>query len=178
MSYSPPVFTLLWVDTQDVCKRMQDNADGFAFSAARYWIGEGEGFPGPDKGGRSNPDKSQQFAIDFLIVAWSETFPHGCDTTGGCTASEISNAMTTFWVVYFAAIAAGSVGILIGKLVNPPGAWYKNLITEAKLQKLHRKAEESTGWVEDVWIGIQLFWFEALWFLRLRFCSRAGLLLA
>ena len=105
-----------------------------------------------------------QYAIDFFIVAWSEPFPHECGTTGGCTASEISKAMTTFWVVYFAAIAAASVGILIGKLVNPPGAWYKNLIMEAKLQKLHAAAEESPGWIDDVFIGMKLFWFEALWF--------------
>jgi len=84
---------------QDVCRRMEDNPDGFAFTLARYWVDDENEFPGPEAGGR-----------------------------GGCTASEISKAMTTFWVVYFAAIAAASVGILIGKLVNPPGAWYKNLI--------------------------------------------------
>ena len=55
--------------------------------------------------------------------------------------------------MYFAAIAAASVGILIGKLVNPPGGWYKTLIQEAFLTKLHKQAEESPGWVDDVWIG-------------------------
>ena len=51
-----------------------------------------------------------------------------------------------------------------GKLVNPPGAWYKNLIQEAKLQKLHEQAEESPGWIDDIVIGLKLFWFESLWF--------------
>lgn len=51
-----------------------------------------------------------------------------------------------------------------GKLVNPPGAWYKNLIQKAKLQKLHEQAEESPGWVDDIVIKLKLFWFTALWF--------------
>ena len=44
-----------------------------------------------------------------------------------------------------------------GKLVNPPGAWYKNLIQKAKLQKLHEQAEESPGWVDDIVIKLKLF---------------------
>jgi len=78
---------------------MEQDESGFSFSAARYWIRDENHFPGPERGGR-----------------------------GGCTASEISKAVTTFFVVYFAAIAAASVGILIGKFVNPPGGWYKKLI--------------------------------------------------
>jgi len=120
---------------EDICQRMADNTDGFAFTAARYWVSDEHGFPGPDAGGR-----------------------------GGCTAAEISKAVTTFWVVYFAAIAAASVGILIGKLVNPPGAWYKKLIQEAKLEKLYEQAEDSPGWVDDVIIGVKLFWFQSMWF--------------
>lgn len=78
---------------------MEQDESGFSFSAARYWISDENHFPGPGDGGR-----------------------------GGCTASEISKAVTTFFVVYFAAIAAASVGILIGNFVNPPGGWYKKLI--------------------------------------------------
>eukprot|EP00802_Teleaulax_amphioxeia_P009760 Tamp_09781.p1 GENE.Tamp_09781~~Tamp_09781.p1 ORF type:complete len:519 (+),score=86.17 Tamp_09781:150-1706(+) len=137
---------------EDVCRRMEDNPDGFAFTLARYWVDDENEFPGPEAGGR-----------------------------GGCTASEISKAMTTFWVVYFAAIAAASVGILIGKLVNPPGAWYKNLIQEAKLQKMRQQAEESPGWIDDIWIGVKMFWFQALWFkamLLLSFWCGLGVLFA
>jgi len=71
---------------------MEQDESGFSFSAARYWISDENHFPGPGDGGR-----------------------------GGCTASEISKAVTTFFVVYFAAIAAASVGILMGNFVNPPG---------------------------------------------------------
>eukprot|EP00277_Geminigera_cryophila_P022080 CAMPEP_0179465274 /NCGR_PEP_ID=MMETSP0799-20121207/46878_1 /TAXON_ID=46947 /ORGANISM="Geminigera cryophila, Strain CCMP2564" /LENGTH=163 /DNA_ID=CAMNT_0021269469 /DNA_START=167 /DNA_END=654 /DNA_ORIENTATION=- len=120
---------------EDVCYRMEQDESGFSFSAARYWISDENHFPGPEEGGR-----------------------------GGCTASEISKAVTTFFVVYFAAIAAASVGILIGKFVNPPGGWYKKLIQEAYLAKLRKQAEDSPGWLDDVWIGVKLFWFQSLWF--------------
>ena len=64
---------------------------------------------------------------------------------GGCRAADISKGVTAFLVLYFAAIAAASIGILISKINNPPGYWYKKMIKQATLEQLRRKAEASPG---------------------------------
>ena len=62
-------------------------------------MGEDSQYPGPSEGGR-----------------------------GGCHAADISKGVTSLLVIYFAAIAAASLGILIAKASNPPGNWYKLMI--------------------------------------------------
>ena len=54
-------------------------------------------------------------------------------------------------------------GILIGKMLNPPGAWYKRILRECQLNDLRRKAEDSPGWMDDVVINIKLAWFQNEW---------------
>lgn len=55
------------------------------------------------------------------------------------------------------------------------------IIQEAKLQKMRQQAEESPGWIDDIWIGVKMFWFQALWFkamLLLSFWCGLGVLFA
>ena len=55
------------------------------------------------------------------------------------------------------------------------------IIQEAYLQKLQEQADESPGWIDDIWIGLKIFWFRALWFkamLLLSFWCGIGVLFA
>lgn len=115
-------------------ERLSHGQDPELFSAAKWWVGEGNAYPSPQEGGR-----------------------------GGCKASDISKGVTAGLVLYFAAIAAASVGILIAKLSNPPGNWYRRMVKEAKLQDLRRKAEETPGFVDDVYIHLQIAWMKETW---------------
>jgi len=122
----------------DICTRMEERVqhgqDPKMFSSARWWVGEGNAYPAPSEGGR-----------------------------GGCKASDISKGVTSIFVLYFAAIAAASVGILIAKLSNPPGNWYRRMVKEAKLQDLRRRAEETPGFVDDIVIHMQIAWMKETW---------------
>ena len=54
-------------------------------------------------------------------------------------------------------------GVLIGKMVNPPGGWYKRILRQCRLQDLQQQAEDSPGWVDDFIIGLKLAWFQHEW---------------
>lgn len=56
-------------------------------------------------------------------------------------------------VLYFAAIAAASTGVLIGKITNPPGSWYKKLLQQSKMDNLRRQAEESPGLLRELFVN-------------------------
>jgi len=125
---------------EDICTRMSDRPqsnlyNGFEYSLAKYWVAEDSQYLTPSEGGR-----------------------------GGCHAADISKGMTALLVLYFAAIAAASLGILIAKISNPPGNWYKLMIKEAKLDKLREKAESTPGWLDDLSIHAQIFWVNQTWF--------------
>jgi hypothetical protein len=133
-------------------ERLVHGQDPEMFSTAKWWVGEGNAYPSPKEGGR-----------------------------GGCKASDISKGVTAGFVLYFAAIAAASVGILIAKLSNPPGNWYRRMVKEAKLQDLRRKAEETPGFIDDIYIHMQIAWMKETWIkavLALLFWIAIGVLFA
>ena len=41
-----------------------------------------------------------------------------------CLIFCLAQAVTTMLVLYFAAVASASIGILLAKVINPPGTWY------------------------------------------------------
>ena len=44
-----------------------------------------------------------------------------------------------------ATVAAACIEILIAKMSDPPGAWYKTLLFECRLAELRREAENTQG---------------------------------
>ena len=124
---------------QDICSRVQDraavgNSQAFDFSSARHWIEGKHAYKPVTGGGR-----------------------------GGCAASDISKGMTSLMIIYFSVIAAASLGLLIAKTSNPPGFWYKRIVQTATMNRLREQAEETPGYMDDMWIKMQIFWIRNPW---------------
>mmetsp|Transcript_5334 Transcript_5334/g.13516 ORF Transcript_5334/g.13516 Transcript_5334/m.13516 type:complete len:953 (-) Transcript_5334:503-3361(-) len=127
----------------------------------------GYGYPTEDRVCEKKPEEIFSDTVRYYVHGPGMMFPNQFQRgRGGCQASDISKAVTTFLVLAGTSIVAASIGVAAQVLSNPEGGWYKKLIKDEQLKKLKAIAEETEGWADDVVIYIKMTvrrsWFKAL----------------
>jgi len=72
-------------------------------------------------------------------------------------AGDISKLFSVVLIVVGSSIIASTIGILAKNLMNPPGGWYKQLIQEEENNHFRKIAEETEGWIDDVYVYTKMY---------------------